>query len=1535
MNDNSLLGSLTNKDKYFDSYNYAKIYLFVAAFLTILLSNISKDYKLVEFNYTIQILLVALYSIGFIVSFISRKAKQYLFHYTFIVVTLSLSSVTYILVDNNFSLDSFFIFLITIITIIFIINTVARYLLFTISFSIIYIPGLFLADSVIVGRVNAVLVYLVLIVIAYFIVYYRVNNIKKGKSKQKIFDYFFKYSSDILVSAKHINNELIITDFNDKFKNLIGVSNREVLLDCRLDEIEIEKERIFSQIDLNSDSGTFNVELKESVIEIRYDSFLIKNERNYFIALKDVSQKVKEEIEDKLTIDSYKFLFEYSSELICISDVKGTIIDFNASLFDKIGYSKEELVGKNISFISVNEDQNKRENINRSIFENGHYASFKKEIRSKDNLIIPIEVNIRKGKYFGNDVLITTARDISDRIKSEKLLQENEQVLKQIYQNAPVMMYTEDEDGIITQVNKLFIDVIGFPLEEVIGKSFDSFLTNEFRNKYKNQRGLFKQSEYSIKCNNNNIINVIIDSINIKLSNTNKSLNLYVIQDITQLYTYQKILANSVDRFTNLFENAPIAMAIATDDNKLIDFNKSFIQLFGYEEDELINMSLYDISHKQDIPNNNEELNELKSSSSISLESRFIKKDGSTVYTIKKVLLDTDEYLKTTRKIIQIVDITPLVESRIRLDRKQEILNLTLTASQTILWDLDVSTGDAIWRNIEEVTGYSGETLLVDRAFFKRFIHPDDYEFVKYSIKEVIRLKHSYAIDFRLIRKDGSVIWINSRGEVNLDKSGNPTNIYGVMQDITQNKEYEKALELSELKYKQLFERNLSGIYRTRYDGQVIDCNYAFAEILGYDSVSEILSNTNNNNFHRDKESRNVLLDELTSNRLIISKRIQLLKKDGSATNILLSASIIYKEDNTIDYIEGNIIDINDLVLAERNLELTKQQYKNLIDHSSFGILILLNKKVQFINSKGINILEYSNEKELIGKYINEIIGFENNLLDKDINFVELGNLLGVQDRVFINNKNKRLDVEVRINTIKYNEKDCILITFIDITSKKQIDEEKKRAELAETSNALLKAEIKERIKVENQLTLAQSYTNGIIESSIDMIYTAGINGSINEFNTAAVKEFGYKKSEIIGQSLNILFAYEKECNDVISKLEDNGQFIGEVVSKRKNNSLFISYLSVSYLFNTNGVVMGIMAISRDVTELKLAEEELRNSEERNKLQAAKLKTVIESSSHYFFTIDKLNRIISFNTNFRNDVELLNNTSVQENDDFFKVMGITNKKEITRWKNYFKIGFSGEHFHFENMQFDTNNKPHYKEIFINPIKKENGEIDELSFIGRDITEKIIADKKLKESLKQKEILLKEVHHRVKNNMQVISSILNLQSAYVKDVKTLQILKESQNRIKSMSFIHESLYTNEDFSRIDFSDYITNLVRNLFRTYDVFDDNITLDLQIDKIYLNLDSAIPCGLIVNELISNSLKYAFDVKSGGIIKIMLTLENDLVVLAIGDNGRGIPKDLDIENTETLGLQLISSLVEQLEGEMTLDRDNGANFIIKFEMN
>ncbi|NEU84281.1 histidine kinase dimerization/phosphoacceptor domain -containing protein [Nostoc sp. UIC 10630] len=209
-----------------------------------------------------------------------------------------------------------------------------------------------------------------------------------------------------------------------------------------------------------------------------------------------------------------------------------------------------------------------------------------------------------------------------------------------------------------------------------------------------------------------------------------------------------------------------------------------------------------------------------------------------------------------------------------------------------------------------------------------------------------------------------------------------------------------------------------------------------------------------------------------------------------------------------------------------------------------------------------------------------------------------------------------------------------------------------------------------------------------------------------------------------------------------------------------------------------------------------------------------------------------------------------------------------------------------------------------------------------------------AQVKLKNALAEKEVLLKEVHHRVKNNLQIVSSLLQLQSQTLKDPEAIKVLRESQNRIESISLIHKNLYTSANIGQIDVADYISNLAASLLISYQIWPDRITLETDIDSVNLNVDQAIACGLVINELISNALKHAFPNQQVGTISIALRNINNSIEMTIQDNGIGLPANLDWTNTDSLGLSLVYDLVtEQLEGNITLERNHGTGFKIKFK--
>ena len=244
-----------------------------------------------------------------------------------------------------------------------------------------------------------------------------------------------------------------------------------------------------------------------------------------------------------------------------------------------------------------------------------------------------------------------------------------------------------------------------------------------------------------------------------------------------------------------------------------------------------------------------------------------------------------------------------------------------------------------------------------------------------------------------------------------------------------------------------------------------------------------------------------------------------------------------------------------------------------------------------------------------------------------------------------------------------------------------------------------------------------------------------------------------------------------------------------------------------------------------------------------------------------------------------------------------------------------------------------------KSKFILEISHISWKINDEKFycaIIRDITDNKQAENEIKESLKEKEALLKEIHHRVKNNMQIISSLLSLQSRYIKDKESFGVFKESQNRVKSMAMIHERLYNSKGLSNIDFREYIENLVYDLFYSYGINQNFIKIQIDTDNISLNVDTAIPCGLIINELVTNSIKYAFPgeecKRKECKIYVKLHRNNENFLLVVGDNGTGLPEDLDLEHSETLGLRLVRSLVDQIDGTIELHSNGKTEFKIIF---
>jgi len=270
-------------------------------------------------------------------------------------------------------------------------------------------------------------------------------------------------------------------------------------------------------------------------------------------------------------------------------------------------------------------------------------------------------------------------------------------------------------------------------------------------------------------------------------------------------------------------------------------------------------------------------------------------------------------------------------------------------------------------------------------------------------------------------------------------------------------------------------------------------------------------------------------------------------------------------------------------------------------------------------------------------------------------------------------------------------------------------------------------------------------------------------------------------------------------------------------------------------------------------------------------------------------------------------------------------------KDVVANKDNFEELQQKESIRYENLPLETADGRNIAVEFVSNVYMVNSQ-KVIQCNIRDITERKKMTEQIEASLAEKEVLLKEIHHRVKNNMQVISSLLFMQERLVKDDKTREILRESQNRIKSMALIHEKLYQSVDLVRIDYTEYLQGISRYMLESYHMDPTFIKLQISSETVFLNIDKAVPCSLILNELISNSLKHAFPKERKGIITIDLQIKAGTYILIYCDDGIGIPDGITVDGTESLGMHLINGLVKQLNGSIILDRKTGMKYTITF---
>lgn len=925
------------------------------------------------------------------------------------------------------------------------------------------------------------------------------------------------------------------------------------------------------------------------------------------------------------------------------------------------------------------------------------------------------------------------------------------------------------------------------------------------------------------------------------------------------------------------------------------------------------------------------------------------KSDGKSV-VLREINIDFEDYrrivdiefLKPRKNIDMIVIIfreshfqneMMLEKSRAELAEEiNEILKLEIEEhkkTQNKLDETEVLSNSIIDSSLDLILTFDKGMIITEvNRKFEEFTRFDRSKIMGTDINEVLENNGDVENVIMLVnttgRYEGELICKKKNGEkvevfasVTLLKN-NKNEILGyvcTMRDSTELKKWQSKFAITEERYTDLFENATDLIQGVGIKGEFIYTNKSWYKHLGYSkedrdklTVFDIIE-------PGDRKRFKAYFNKIAEGSIAEPRTWTLLKKNGKHI-IVESISNLKRKDGKPRTVRSIMRDVTEATRAKRFAKEQSAKMEAIIETGKI-MFWTVNRDIKLtsFNKEYEKTIERhygkkpkldSGEREAKDKFASEEY---HNFWNQKYNAVfETGESAFFQTKTNDREGNTYYR-EIFLRPISFAKGEVTEVSgmAIDITDKK----------------------LNER-KIDQQSAKIQA----IFDSTNHIIWSNDTSGTITSFNEVMKKELKERYDvnlevgmnvRTIAKEINILS--KQNWNSILDKVIKGEKIQLEIQTKDKLKKTYIEEVSMSPIYNSDGDVTEMAGIAQNVTFKRIAEQKLRE-------QTAKINAIFDSTAILIWTIDKNMRIVSYNKVFADSHRKLLGEEISIGTNFIELIRAYTKKEP--YKNlirYFKMAFKGDRQQFEGVLHSVAGEKVWMESFFNPIYSENNEIKEISCLSYDITDKKATEAKMRETISEKEILLQEVHHRVKNNLQVISSILNLQSSYVKDENSLTILRESQNRIKSMSFIHESLYQTKDFAHIEFSDYILSLSKNLIHSYSISTQRIKLNPQMDKCFLSLDQAIPCGLIANELISNALKYAFEDEREGEIFIGLTENKNILRLVIRDNGIGLPPDLDYENADSLGLQLVYTLIDQLDATIKVEIEEGTKYLITFE--
>ena len=684
-------------------------------------------------------------------------------------------------------------------------------------------------------------------------------------------------------------------------------------------------------------------------------------------------------------------------------------------------------------------------------------------------------------------------------------------------------------------------------------------------------------------------------------------------------------------------------------------------------------------------------------------------------------------------------------------------------------------------------------------------------------------------------------------------------------------------------------------IYYKDINGKFIGCNSHFENLTSL-KKEQLIGKSTIDLVNNNPSLQSFLVDEgslLTSQTTIEEK--ELLDNKGNKRQYVFTRTIFNNTDGTKGGIVGIYIDVTDIKNIQNKLADTEFRYKQLFEYANDAILVFepLSEIIVDANPKAFEIFGYSPD-EFIGKSLKSFT-------------IDVARGEEAIKQILQSGSYKNFET-------RYRRKDGSIITVFANVSVLKL--EGKEYILS------INTDVSDVIDLIQKLRNSEELYHALFDHSIDAVLLIE-NGQILTANSRAANLFNMSREEIVGARVTALLPEsENDVNKPLIKFINSpepGSVIGDVqcTFSRKDGKLIYANANINcFLLGERKI---IQLVFEDVTIQKLSRAEI-----------IKLSRAIEQSSNTVLITDT-NGIVEYaNQHFVINSEYPLEEVIGKNIKFLSSV----LQSSINYDEIWELVSSGNEWEGEVLNKKKSGDTYWTQIYVTPVKDERGTITNYLIISEDITEKKIKDEQLKKYTREIEVMLKEIHHRVKNNLQIILSLIRLQSENIKDSEAIERIKETENRIISMALVHEMLYSSESFSDIDFKSYVTKITQNILNSLN--SKKIKIIYKIENVFLPIDIAIPCGLIINELVTNSIKHAFKDSESGVITIkMQPIEGNIVRFYYKDSGPGIKDKYDFTNPETLGLQLITTLSNQIGSSYSFSGREGFTFELTIPLN